>query len=109
MIDIDTIALGALRKIKAVSGPEPAADEDMDIARHKALSAHSAIAVQGLLRWTLRDIPDDLLEAYILLTAFFAADDFTLPKDATWWPQGMGMVQAYVQVPAQPTCGAVDF
>lgn len=51
------------------------------------------------MRWTLADIPPEVQEAYVLCGAALGAADWGAAADATWFPAGLRMVQAFVHLP----------
>lgn len=99
----ENLGVRVLRKIKVIGALDPAEAEDMAVALEKIDAAHQALIVERICQWTLADIPRSVEEAYVLLAAYLAADDFTLPKDANWWLQGMRQAQANANIaPAGP-------
>lgn len=62
-------------------------------------AAHYELSAQGLTRWTLADIPPEVEEAYVMLGAANAAQDWGSPADPGWRPAGLRMVQTFVHVP----------
>lgn len=113
MASLDDLGTRVLRKLKVLGANETPSPEDLALANEKLRTAHYALEVERIVRWTLNDIPPQVENAYVLLGAYEAADDFTVPKEPTWFLQGMRQVQAWVHIPAQPdavtwfgeTCG----
>lgn len=78
---------------------EPAGPDDLAKAVEKLEAAHFTLRAQGLVRWTLNDIPEEVQEAYVYLGAALAAPDYAAQADPTWGAQGLRMVQTYIHVP----------
>jgi hypothetical protein len=95
----EQLATRILRKIK-VCAPQDAADaDDLAVALEKLQAAHFTMRAQGLVRWTLADIPPEVQEAYVLCGASLAAEDYGAPVAPDLWLRGLRMVQAFVHVP----------
>lgn len=95
----DVIATRALRKLKVIGALETPSAEDLALAIEGVGDAHSALALQGLLRWTLDTIPNDLDLAYELMAAYIKAPDFVQPQQPEWMATGVGLVQQFVYLP----------
>ncbi len=72
-------------------------------------SAHYALSAEGLVQWTLADIPRELEEAYVLCGASIAAQDWGAPASPTWFADGLRMVQTYVHIPISGPRTVEDF
>jgi hypothetical protein len=105
----DAIAIRALRKLKVIGATETASAEDLALATQGVSDAHSALALQGLLRWTLDTIPNDLDLAYELMAAYIKAPDFVQPQQPEWMVAGIGLVQQYVYLPNSGSTFSEDF
>jgi hypothetical protein len=57
------------------------------------------LRAQGLVRWTLNDIPVDAQEGYILCAAALAGPEYGAPTDPSWFTAGLRIVQTAVHVP----------
>lgn len=93
------LAARILHKLRVLDPLEPAGADDLAKALEKLSAAHYALRSQGLARWTLQDIPEEVQEAYVYLGAALAAPDYGAPADPTWGLQGLRMVQAFVHIP----------
>lgn len=93
------LATRILHKLLVLDPQETASAADLQKALEKLRAAHYTLRGQGLVRWTLADIPPEVEEGYVLCGAALAADDYGAPRDANWWVNGMRMVQAFVHVP----------
>lgn len=97
------IAVRALRRLKVLGASETASPEDLALALQRVTDAHNVLDTQNLLRWTLNDIPMQVEMAYEQMVSYLAAGDFVQAKDSAWMAQGIGQVQAFVQLrPAGP-------
>jgi hypothetical protein len=105
----DVIANRALRKLKVIGATETAAAEDIALATEGVSDAHGVLAMQGLIRWTLDTIPNDMDLAYELMAAYIKAPDFVQPQQPEWMAQGIGMVQQYVYLGNTGSTWAEDF
>lgn len=97
------LAERVLRKLKVLGAVETASPEDLNVAMQAVTDAHNTLDGHRLLRWTLQDIPKQVDLGYVLMAAYLCADDFVVPKDPGWMVQGMGVVQTFVNIPAD--CG----
>ena len=104
----DVIAIRALRKLKVIGATETPSAEDLALATEGVRDAHSALALQGLLRWTLDTIPDDLDLAYELMAAYIKAPDFVQPQQPEWMATGIGLVQQYAYLPNSGSTWAAE-
>ena len=103
------LAPRVLRKLRVVGLYDIGEAEETQAAIQAIHDAHAMLQTQGLLRWTLQDIPTAVEAAYVMLAADMGAADFVVPREPDWRPAGLALVQAYVNVPVtQRTC-AVDF
>lgn len=105
----DVIAVRALRKLKVIGATETASAEDLALASEGVSDAHGVLALQGILRWTLDTIPDDLDLAYELMAAYIKAPDFVQPQQPEWMAQGIGMAQQYAHISNSGATFAEDF
>lgn len=93
------LAERALRKLKVIGAVETATPEDLQLAMQAVRDAHNVWSGQGLLRWTLDTIPEDVDLAYVLLASFLMAPEFLQVQEAAWSNQAFGIVQAFVNLP----------
>ena len=94
------LATRILHKLRVLD-PRETADADDAVRALEALQeAHFALRGDGLVRWTLNDIPPEVQAAYVMLAAFLCADDYASPVDVSqFWMRGLRMVQTFVHVP----------
>jgi hypothetical protein len=88
-----------LHKLKVLDPRQTASADKLAKAVEKLQAAHYLLRAQGLVRWTLNDIPEEVQEAYVMCAAALAADDYGAPANSSWWSAGQRMVQTYVHVP----------
>lgn len=93
------IATRALRKLKVLGATETASAEDLALSTQSVTDAHNVWSGQGLTRWTLDTIPQEVELAYVLMSAYLAAPDFVQPQDPAWPGQAAAMVQTFVNLP----------
>lgn len=98
MATVTELARRVLGKLKVLDAVETPAAADLAKAEEKVRAAHALLKAEGLLRWTLADIPDYAEEPYVLLGAFLAADDFATLKEPDWLVIGMRQIQRGVHV-----------
>lgn len=99
------LAARVLHKLKIVDPRQVASADKLAKAVEKLQAAHYELRSQGLVRWTLNDVPEEVQEAYVMLAAALAADDYGAPANPTWAPAGLRMVQTFVHVPiGGPSC-----
>lgn len=103
------LATRILHKIRFLDPDEAAEGRDLEKGLEKLQAAHAALKVEGLVRWTLADIPVEVQEAYVLIAASLAAEDFGAPADPSWGLRGLRMVQAFVHVPIGGPSSAENF
>lgn len=106
------LAVRALRKVKVVSLYETADPEQLSVAEEAITEAHGVLQAQGLLRWTLSDIPQAVEVSYVSMAAYLMADDFGRARDPAWMAQGMTQVQTFVHLPLEesaPACERSDY
>ena len=90
--------------------PVAAGDADFDKAVEKLRAAHGVFKGEGLVRWTLEDIPEDVQEGYVLMGAALGGDDFAAAAPNPAWAQmGMRIVQAYAHIPRSGPRYITDF
>lgn len=104
----EELAVRALRKLKVLGATETASSEDLELAVQGVRDAHNLFSGQGLLRWTLDDIPEDVDLGYVLMAAFFMAPDFVQPQEASWASGGLGIIQNYVNLPTSGDIYSVE-
>lgn len=79
---------------------EPATADDLVKAVEGLEAAHALLKAQGLVRWTINDIPPEVQMGYILMGAALCASDYASPVDtSTFLAAGLRMVQTAVHVP----------
>jgi hypothetical protein len=89
-----------LHKLQVLDKAEAAEGADLEKALEKLLAAHGVFKAEGLVRWTLADIPVDVQEGYLLMAGALGADDFASAVNVSTWPQmAMRLLQAYVHIP----------
>jgi hypothetical protein len=88
-----------LHKLKVLDPSQAASASKLAKALEKLSAAHYALRAQGLARWTINDIPPEVQEAYVLLAASLAADDYGAPVNSAWGPMGLRMIQVFIHVP----------
>lgn len=93
MATVTQLATRVLGKLKILDPTESPNAADLAKAEEKIKAAHALVKGEGLLRWTLADIPDYAEEPYVLIAAWFAADDFNSPKDPEWVALGVRLIQ----------------
>jgi hypothetical protein len=98
-----------LHKLKVLDPSQAASASKLVKALEKLSAAHYALRAEGLVRWTLQDIPEEVQEAYVMLAAALAADDYGAPANPGWGPGGLRMVQAFVHVPIGGPVRAENF
>lgn len=103
------LAERALRKLKVIGATETATAEDLALAMQSLTDAHNVLSGMGLLRWAEDDIPNDVDLAYVLMTAYLMAPDFTQPQQPEWMAQGISIVQNFVYLPTSGTVCSLDF
>lgn len=100
----EELAVRALRKLKVLGATETASPEDLELALQGVRDAHNLFDAQGLLRWTLDDIPEQADLGYVMVSAYFMAPDFVQPQEGSWASGGLAAIQSYVNL---PTSGAI--
>lgn len=103
------LATRALRKLKVIGATETASAEDLALMTQSVKDAHNVWSGQGITRWTLDTIPQEVDLAYVLFAAFLAAPDFVQPQEAAWPGQAMSIVQTFVCLPMAGDVCAEDF
>lgn len=93
------LAERALRKLKVIGATETASAEDLALMTQSVRDAHNVWAGQGVLRWTLDSIPQEVELAYVLFGAYLAAPDFVQPQEAAWPAQALAIVNTYISLP----------
>jgi hypothetical protein len=83
--------------------------DDLAKGLEKLQAVHYTLRSQGLVRWTLNDIPEEVQEAYVLMGAALAAQDYGAPADPSWGIAGLRMVQTHVHVPIGGVSSAESF
>lgn len=105
----EQLATRILRKIK-VCDPQDAPDaDDLAVALENLQAAHFALRAEGLVRWTLADVPNEVQEAYVLCGASLAAEDFGAPVAPDLWLRGLRMVQTFIHIPITGPSYAENF
>lgn len=94
------LAARILHKLRVLDPQEPAEPDDLAKAVEKLEAAHALLRAEGLVRWTLQDIPPEAQEAYVLCGAALASSDYASPVDtSTFFAAGRRMVQTAIHVP----------
>lgn len=76
----------------------------------KLIAAHGVFKSEGLVQWTLEDIPAEVQEGYTMMGAALGADDFAAAAPNPAWPQmAMRILQSYVHVPRSGPREIVDY
>lgn len=105
LLTINELAARVLHKLRVLDPLEPAKPDDLVKAVEGVEAAHSAFKVEGLVRWTLVDIPDEVQMAYILMGAALCASDYGAVADPNWPTAAIRMVAAHVHIPiGGPSC-----
>ena len=99
MATVTQLGTRVLGKLKILDPTETPNAADQAKAEEKIRAAHALIKGEGLLQWTLSDIPDFAEEPYVLIASALAADDFNAPKDADWIALGVRLIQRGVYLP----------
>ena len=103
------IAVRALRKLKVIGATETASAEDLALMTQSVIDAHNVWTGQGITRWTLDTIPQEVDLGYVLFAAYLAAPDFVQPQEPAWTAQAMGIVQNFANLPTTGDVYAEDF
>jgi hypothetical protein len=107
---LNALASRLLHKLQVLDRAAAAEGADLDKALEKLVAAHGVFKSEGLVQWTLADIPLEVEEGYLLMGAALGADDFSAPAPNPAWPQmAMRIVQAYVHVPRSGPREIVDY
>lgn len=93
------LAVRILHKLKVLDPVETANANDEAKALEKLKAAHYSLKVEGVVRWTLADVPDYAEEALVLCGAYLAADDFSQVANPDWFAQGLRICQRGAYVP----------
>lgn len=93
------LAARILHKLRVLDPLEPAKPDDLVKALEGLEAAHSAFKVEGLVRWTLVDIPEEVQMPYVLMGAALCASDYGAPADPGWSTGAMRAVAAFVHIP----------
>lgn len=97
---LNALASRLLHKLQVLDKAEAASGADLDKALEKLVAAHGVFKSEGLVRWTLEDIPVEVQEGYLLMAGALGADDFASAVNGANWPvMGMRILQAYVHIP----------
>lgn len=105
LLTVNELATRILHKLRVLDPVEPAKPDDLAKAVEGIQAAHNAFKIEGLVRWTLVDVPPEVQMAYILMGATLCASDYGAPADPSWAPAAMRMVQAFVHIPISgPSC-----
>ena len=96
MADITTLKSRTLEKIGFEGASETVSDSDSDKALIGLQSAHYELNTEGLLRWTMNDIPSQLEEPYVMLAAYNIGGEFGLPQSDTLYLKAMKQIRAFV-------------
>jgi hypothetical protein len=109
-LTLNELASRLLHKLQVLDRAEAAAGADLDKAIEKLRAAHGVFKSEGLVQWTLQDIPEDVEEGYLMMAAALGADDFAAAAPNAAWPQmAMRILQAYVHVPRSGPREIVDY
>lgn len=107
---LNALASRLLHKLQALDREAAAEGADLEKALEKLVAAHGVFKSEGLVRWTLEDIPVEVEEGYVLMGAALGADDFAAAApNPAWGQMGMRIVQAYVHIPRSGPREVVDY
>jgi len=98
MTDLSSLIDRTLEKVGFEGASETISDSDSDKALLGLKSAHYELDSEGLLRWTMSDIPSVLEEPYVMLGAYYIGDDFGMPQSDKIYLRAMKQIRAYVMV-----------
>ena len=93
MATMNELATRMLQKLGVIEASEEPAAADLQKAVEKIRAAQYALEAEGLVRWTLADVPNYAQEPLVMMAAFLGADDFKQERDPSWMAQGLTMVQ----------------
>lgn len=109
LLTINELAARVLHKLRVLDPLEPAKPDDLAKAVEGLEAAHNAFKVEGLVRWTLADIPPEVQMPYILMGAALCASDYGAPADPAWGSAAMRMVASFVHIPIGGPSHAENF
>lgn len=98
MTDLSTLTNRVLEEVGVEGATEPSNYEDEQKALRGLKSAHYELDSEGLLRWTMSDIPSALEEPYVLLGAFYISNSFGQPQDGVGYARAMKQIRSCVMV-----------
>lgn len=99
MADITALIQRTLEKVGLEGATETLSSEDRAKALTALKSAHYEFSGEGVLRWTMSDIPSEIEEGYVMVAAFYVAPDFGFMADINLKLAGMKLVRAYAMTP----------
>lgn len=92
-----------LRKLTVLASGEPGEASDLELAQEKLRAVHGYLKAEGLVRWTLNDLPDFAEEPYVMMASFYAAPEFMQAPNPTFWAVGLRQIQSAITLPSGGT------
>lgn len=108
-VTVTDLAIRALKKSGNLGAQETANAADLQLAKEKIKATHQAVKIEGLLRWTLSNVPAYAEEPYVMMTAFLLQPEFQQPQDPSLWSMGLRQIQRGVNLPSVGTTQAEYF
>ncbi|MEX3972253.1 hypothetical protein [Paraburkholderia caribensis] len=93
------LATRVLQKIGVLGVGQPAAPEDISVAKQKVTAVHASIRKDDRVRWTINDMPEAAEEPYVFMASFLAAPEFEVAANQSWWLWGEREITAIVKTP----------
>lgn len=109
MADIYNLTDKVLQRLGVLGAEETSSDVDKDKALEGLKAAHYALSGEDLLRWTMSDIPDEMIDAYVSIAAFNVKNDFNAPVGAEIVGIAMKQVRNYVMAVKADAPAPVEF
>lgn len=103
MAAIRDLAPRVLRKLMVLAAGETASAEDYELAVEKLKAVHSYLEIEGLVRWTMQDIPMFAEEPYVSMAAFLSANEFERSPDPGMWEIGLRQIQSGIALKSSGT------
>lgn len=100
MATISDLAKRTLQKLQVLAAGETPEAEDQELVVNKLRAVHAYLREEGLLRWTMQDIPDYAEEPYVMMAAFLAQEDFGRTVLPANWSGGLSLIQSAVSLPS---------